>query len=291
MSDKSGGKRRLWPTPRTAYDGRTMAAWRTARARMDAKRKAGQYAKGCGTPGMMDLQRAVTLESEIEMPPDSSQPSMFSAEDFPVSRIPPLAGDWAPPTIGICGPNLPVSFASLDRDGSWLKTSQGCCQLRLDGSLEAFCETWPRAGMTRNGIAYLRQPSAPLTGETECGSWPTPTSRDYKDGPASSCANVPANGLLGWVVHQWPTPTIPSTTGGRKGLGGGAHGREQLRLASSSEEEFKAMNGGSLNPTWVEWLMGYPLGWTDCAGWETRLSRKSRNGSRSASSRPKDADA
>jgi hypothetical protein len=22
--------------------------------------------------------------------------------------------------------------------------------------------------------------------------------------------------------------------------------------------------GGSLNPTWVEWLMGWPLGWTDC---------------------------
>jgi hypothetical protein len=21
--------------------------------------------------------------------------------------------------------------------------------------------------------------------------------------------------------------------------------------------------GGKLNPTWVEWLMGWPLGWTD----------------------------
>jgi DNA (cytosine-5)-methyltransferase 1 len=24
-----------------------------------------------------------------------------------------------------------------------------------------------------------------------------------------------------------------------------------------------AGNGGSLNPTWVEWLMGFPTGWTD----------------------------
>ena len=27
--------------------------------------------------------------------------------------------------------------------------------------------------------------------------------------------------------------------------------------------------GGQLNPTWVEWLMGFPLGWTDCVVSET----------------------
>ena len=25
-----------------------------------------------------------------------------------------------------------------------------------------------------------------------------------------------------------------------------------------------AVAGGALNPVWVEWLMGWPLGWTDC---------------------------
>ncbi len=31
-------------------------------------------------------------------------------------------------------------------------------------------------------------------------------------------------------------------------------------------EEARAMgagNGGQLNPPWVEWLMGWPIGWTD----------------------------
>ena len=34
--------------------------------------------------------------------------------------------------------------------------------------------------------------------------------------------------------------------------------------------------GGALNPTWVEWLMGYPLEWTALKDSVTPLSRKSR---------------
>ena len=34
--------------------------------------------------------------------------------------------------------------------------------------------------------------------------------------------------------------------------------------------------GGSLNPTWVEWLMGYPGEYTDLKHWETLSSHKSR---------------
>ena len=58
---------------------------------------------------------------------------------------------------------------------------------------------------------------------------PTPTARDYKDGTAKSCQNVPINGLLGRAVHQLQEPTT----------------------------------GGKLSPLWVEWLMGWPVGWTD----------------------------
>ena len=29
-----------------------------------------------------------------------------------------------------------------------------------------------------------------------------------------------------------------------------------------NDEDKKTMTGGQLNPTWVEWLMAWPLGWT-----------------------------
>jgi len=51
---------------------------------------------------------------------------------------------------------------------------------------------------------------------------------------------------------HWATPTQSDGTGGpgNSGRDGGENLRTQV--------------GGSLNPTWVEWLMGFPLGWTDC---------------------------
>jgi hypothetical protein len=41
---------------------------------------------------------------------------------------------------------------------------------------------------------------------------------------------------------------------------------------------------GALNPTWVEWLMGFPLGWTDCEHLATPSFRKSLKSSDDGSS-------
>ena len=44
------------------------------------------------------------------------------------------------------------------------------------------------------------------------------------------------------------------------------------KISTLSEEERRNMsqgNGGQLNPTFVEWLMGFPLGWTDLNASET----------------------
>jgi hypothetical protein len=40
-------------------------------------------------------------------------------------------------------------------------------------------------------------------------------------------------------------------------------GRIQRQMATREMQETRETQKAQLNPTWVEWLMGWPLGWTD----------------------------
>jgi len=248
-----------------------------------------------------DLQ---TCESSA---PATSQQSMFSVEDFPVSPTPLLADVPAPTTTAISGPSSLDSFASYSPDGSWRKTCQGYSQVMLDGSLERFSETWPRAGMTRNGTAYQRVPLAPLTREIVSGWWPTPQAHDASNrkGQAKRVGDPARHGgwnLEDWVA-KWPTPC--AVDGKYQASGdlyarvnqvGRQRGVSLARFWTPDANCWKGGNrgnqinqqvSGQLNPTWVEWLMGYPLGWTVCEAWAMRSSRKSRNGSPTGSKKRK----
>jgi hypothetical protein len=94
--------------------------------------------------------------------------------------------------------------------------------------------------------------------------WPTPCARDYKSESASLEYNEKRKAEtrgkpLSYVVKLWPTPR---TTG----MCGGTGNWNQLKDKCENIEEDRKMgagNGGQLNPTWVEWLMGWPLEWTD----------------------------
>jgi hypothetical protein len=172
----------------------------------------------------------------------------FSAADFPVSPTVSPALAAVPATSATSGPSSSDSFASLNPDGSWRKTCQGYSQVTLDGSLEEYSETWPQAGMTQSGRAYLLPPLERCTDETESGSWPTPTARDWRseecspEFDAERMAHTRGKSLP-TIVRQLPTPTANRWDGLQ------SHG----------------VNGvsGSLNPAWVEVLMGYPKGWTE----------------------------
>ena len=168
----------------------------------------------------------------------------------------------------VYGPSLPELLAKYDRDTRSWRTSQHCLLETAAGGLAEYSETWPRSGMTRSGIAYQLPPLARLTDETECGSWPTPRANDAEK--RGNIANDPRNGLPAAV--RWATPVARDWKGP-----GMSKARLQTRSPDNLSSQVRALDGsGSLNPMWVEWLMGFPIGHTDLEDWVTPSSRKSR---------------
>jgi hypothetical protein len=76
--------------------------------------------------------------------------------------------------------------------------------------------------MTVNGVLFQQPAWVPIIDATGSSLWPTPTSRDYKDGKAP-----------------------------------------RIRYGKRQTDTLGRAVGGKLNPQWVEWLMGFPVGWTD----------------------------
>ena len=75
--------------------------------------------------------------------------------------------------------------------------------------------TWKhRATPLGRQICALRASARRISGNGS-GGWPTPTTRDWKDG-GNPNVNVPENALLGRVVWQagWPTPQASDGSGG-----------------------------------------------------------------------------
>lgn len=131
-----------------------------------------------------------------------------------------------PDTSGRCSLE---PLAWFDRDTHCWRMFQGT----LVSDLEALPLIWPRSGMSLNGTVYQRPPSAPLTAATDCSSWPTPRSA-MGDSRNS---------------RVWRRPDgLPQNL--------------ENRIASEDPETI----GQPINPAFLEWLMGFPIGWTDLEG-------------------------
>lgn len=109
----------------------------------------------------------------------------------------------------------------------------------LEEDLQWSSVTLPKWGMTRNGVVFQHSTLERLTSETEFGSlqriWTTPSASDAGRG---GCITEKMTGTS--LAQQVNTPSrIPSFA---------------LRLDTAT---------GPLNPEWVEWLMGWPIGWTE----------------------------
>ena len=74
----------------------------------------------------------------------------------------------------------------------------------------------------------------------------------------------------------WPTPAAHEARLGYQRRDTGKKGTQKsLTTKVIDTEGGREKTTGQLNPTWVEWLMGYPTGWTDLSVSETVSSHKS----------------
>ena len=186
-----------------------------------------------------------------------------------------------------CGPTWRGSLARFDPVTSSWRTVQPSLLEDLGES----SVTWPRSGMTAGGQCWELPTLGRRTSGTGSGLWPTPTCPNGGRSVAfvtdwrSERTAYTQNGKkvqvdLAQAVKLWPTPTV---CGNYNRKGASATSGDGLATAvakwrtpntvdakggtrrpgTDSQVQLVHQVGGSLNPTWVEWLMGWPLGWTD----------------------------
>jgi hypothetical protein len=87
--------------------------------------------------------------------------------------------------------------------------------------------------------------------------WPTPQARDHKGNSGRSNKGQELD--LPTKVKMLPTPTSSEH---KYRLQGESQASKCLE-AQARRGELEEGSGGTLNPNWVEWLMGWPPGWSD----------------------------
>lgn len=225
---------------------------------------------------------------------DCEQLTLFR-EDFPASRFPWLESKRVKTTIVICGRKCSELSENLRRVGSSVRTYLESCELPPG----TWSRTWSVRAMTSSCLLLKLRLSERRTDESASRLWPTAAARDYKGSnsmehltrqsgnrnhvdqlanavklfptPRAQSAKAPSNApnrqgspdLQTVVTTLYPTPTTGA------GLCGGTGNFQQLQklkeAGTITEDERRQMsqgNGWQLNPDWVEWLMGLPVGWT-----------------------------
>jgi hypothetical protein len=158
-----------------------------------------------------------------------------------------------------CGEKWHGLLARFDQDSHLWRTVQ--CSLLED--LNESLQILPQWGMTVGGELYLLPTLVQNTNENESGLSlvPTPTSSTggaNHNSPSTLAGKRYTMNLAGFAQkypsrNMWGTPKAQDSRHALRDRGKGNLGEQVSGLH----------NGGKLNPTWTEWLMGWPLEWTD----------------------------
>lgn len=171
-----------------------------------------------------------SLTSSVEASPVRTYPPQVKVQDLPEA-------------VQAFGSKCCESLTKFGLSLSSRKTVRTCVPVDSAPSSKDLT-AW---GMTFDGACWELGTSVRITSGTECGYWPTPTASAGGPEPPGVTWRK-----LATVVAMLPTPTSQDA--------------KNNGSASQQKRNTKPLNaeiGGPLNPTWVEWLMGWPLGWTD----------------------------
>ncbi len=153
--------------------------------------------------------------------------------------------------------------------------------------LQEVVANWPtpttQDASNNGGPSQHDRNSLPLNAAV--AQWSTPRASDgEKGGPNQQfgAGGVPLAAQAG----QWSTPSVADVTGGRMTRSGDRKDELLLNAQAKAASDFShqapqtppggqpsSSVGRTLNPQFVEWLMGWPLGWTSFACSETEWSR------------------
>jgi hypothetical protein len=125
-------------------------------------------------------------------------------------------------------------------------------------TLTAFMKMWPTPRAGNPGSRPNGKGGKILSEEVRKSLWPTP--KGSPSGPDFARMNREGSGgddLATAVAREnFPTPSCMDHIE-RKGM------RPSRAATGRTTGYLSETVSGQLNPTWVEWLMGWPLGWTD----------------------------
>ena len=186
----------------------------------------------------------------------------------------PAKEQESPESAAECGPTWRGSLARFDPVTASWRTAQPS----LLGDSDESSVIWPRSGMTAGGQCWERPTLEHRISGTGFGLSPTPCADDSGTAKPSINQHWTKNGTLRHIgkdgrksqvklgemvltVAKWPTPVATMSKGSSPASLTRKDGRD--RSGDRLDHAVMASNGGQLNPTWVEWLMGWPLGWTD----------------------------
>ena len=190
-----------------------------------------------------------------------------SLEDIRANRLARLEREAGSKTPVISGHTSDGTYNQLNLFNASSRTSKDTS--RLDST--ASSATWKKMVTTQRGDYSQRLKSVRHTSGNESSYLPTPSATSYgnNQGGAAGRTGKVRHSLESMARHNlWPTPRA-SEYKDCGPVGSKSHTHMDKRSYLCAKAKDPDQPSGLLNPTWVEWLMGVPTGWTGLDSWGT----------------------